>query len=350
MLIGLAVLLLCYYLMGTTQTKGLNMLEIWKIMAKGRNLEQELAEEIGAANAVPFRFRLLSAAHPWDEELFAAAFSEWADLQDYAGKLRANPFDLGARRDLSGLLTGSKGFHVGLRPESVQGMAKKAFDHAHEGMARYVEKHGGKLLDKIEGENLLNLVMSVPLYLRPEREDRAEDREHNFLVGLINEVKTLGEAQKEDSEKETLKNRRKLVMAAYNPRDEHYTGPRWAAEFVAEYGGADDAIIANVFKARYAAKQQLLLRALARDEEHLDEKRMRALIEDSLEEAYYDMGESEDESDRNDIWEKDIRPVYMEIAKAAYESAIKAEVDEANKHEDDRNKGFRSRHEKGMRF
>lgn len=262
------------------------------------SLETRLAQTAG----VPFRYYPIDLA-AGDEE-FVAQYETLEDLEKWAGAIKKNPHDLGARRDLSGLLFGDSNFHMGRSPEAMSQLAKDSRSNGIEAMARYAESRFDYMFGELDAKSLADLLDSLPLY------KTGKDKEHDLLVDLLSETKKMREMLKEKS----LEKMRSYVMQSLK----NESTPTWAKKAMSAIIQSDEGVVYNIFRKKYEAMNSVVNSALSDSEGNLDENKVRRLIRDSLDSAKDAYEDETEDNKKNDIWEDVIRPYYLGTAKAFY--------------------------------
>lgn len=272
------------------------------------NLEQ-LVAAAKAAEGAAFAYKPINKDGAYTRESFVASKEDLNDIGEYGERVLKDPFDLGAREDLFGLLYGDPNFHRGFSPEDIKKTASAAIKDGVESMGRYVEKNRNKFLDLLDNKSMYNLMFSVPLY-------KTGNEEHDTLVGMVNDAKSMASMTQSE---EPLEKMREFVLK----RTKSDKVPDWAKSLIVYFSG-DPKFVQRVFGAEFNVKQKVLAAAFADGKEN-DGARARKVLETSLDKAHDEL-ENEDNSkkERKDIWEKAIRPYYLAISDAAYEVEEKA--------------------------
>ncbi len=312
--------------------------------------EADLETIVKDAEGAQFRYRPMKAM-PYNQAAFVFGQNQLNDLTDYVEDIKKDPFDPGARGDLGDLLLGDGRAFRGLPADDIKQIAKDAYKSGIEGMGRFVEANADKFFeDLLSGEALYALAMTVPLYkastLGYDDEEMKRPsytgsvKTHNDLVGLVNEVKSMAKIAKDGNVDEMTK--------VIKKRADSKSVPDWAKKLIKYFAGYPR-MTEYFFVRDLSIKQQVLNQALTIGEKPNREK-LRALIENSLETAYTAWeNEVENSKERKDIWEKAIRPYYVEMAKLAYGSEkedFEKDIDEAT----DKNDREAERIEAGIRI
>jgi hypothetical protein len=301
-------------------------------MVNEKNEQPNLEQIVGAAKAAEgaaFRYKPINPKDTYDREAFVSALSEFSDLEQYRKALDQDPSNLGAREDLFGLLYGDPSFHRGFSPEDVKKSAKEAYKAGLEQTARYVEHNHNKFFnDLLDDKAMHALLMNVPLY-------KIGNNEHDTLVSIINDVKSMNAATQAENPIEKMS---EFVLK----RTKSDAVPGWAKKLIKYFSG-DPRFVQRVFMTEFAAKQQVLSAAISRGE-GIDQEKVRRILENSLSMAYEKLDDGDNSDDeKKDIWEECIRPYYVTMAKLAYKSEKeKIESDDEDKVKEDKRKAERA--------
>lgn len=252
---------------------------------------------------------------------FLKAQGQLNDLEEYIQVLEKDPYNLNARKDLFELLMGDSRKHVGKSPEVIKQIGHTAYSDGIEKMSRYVEMNYNPVMNKLDGKELVRLVMNIPLYKTSDKEYKhgkvTKDKEHNELVDLINEIRSMNSEDKEIQGK--------VISNALSNILKSKEVPDWVKNLVQEFAGTDATFSKDILTNYKAVREKTLNGYITKDGKP-DEKKLKSLINISREVAYAELNEldkKKDEKERNDIWEKVIRPEYIGIAKALYKSEKK---------------------------
>jgi hypothetical protein len=284
---------------------------------KNPTLEERLKkEEKQIVNYHP-----ISPNERYDRETFVKAQKALKNFEEYMQVLSKDPFDVNAREDLSYLLFKDIAKHVGMKPEEIRKIGNSAFSNGIENMAKYVENNYNNFMDKLDSGGLTNLVMGLPLYKTSNKEyghERiAEDKEHNELVYLINEIKLMNSDDKEVQGK--------VVGNILSNIIKSKEVPDWAKSLI-QYFAKTDAHFVNEMVVKYKTERAKAFSEHITKDGKPDKDKLKSLIDKSLKIAYAEfneLNEKEHEEERKDIWEKVIRPYYIEMARALYKSEKK---------------------------
>ncbi len=286
--------------------------------------EQTLVEKLEKAMRNPLSFNPIKI-ESYDRDTFIKAQKKLSDLGKYYEALKkSNAEDIDARNDLYGLLLGDPSVQEIRTPHEIVTDADISYGSAIERMGRYVEKNRGTLLNKLKGKSLNAFVMSLPLY----QIDDKNEKEHNGLVSLINEVRIMAKIQQDEKGNADVEAMREFLAGGLEKQDlsKDYGLP------LVGYWLRSEAMVAYLFKREFGFKQKILGTKLSKKEQgkELDEDKLRNLVKISLRSAYDELEDEDDEGNRKDIWEGNIRPHYLELAKAVHKIE-KKEADDENK-------------------
>ncbi|MDO8460771.1 MAG: hypothetical protein Q7S74_06705 [Nanoarchaeota archaeon] len=262
-------------------------------------LEGELGHNLDSS---PFIYNPISPNKRYNREEFLRAQDSFNDLEKYANTLKEKPFDLSAREKLSRLLTGDSSFHSGMAPESVARMAKTFYDGSLDALAKYTKTNFDEMFDKLNGKALQRLLFSIRLY-------NTGDRDHDSLANLIGDVKSMQEIENKEGEEHTSAIR-SYVAKKIESRNLSDTAKKVIKQLLGDGG-----FVLKTFRRDSQIKNQILSKYLSTAEGELDENKVRVLIKDGLKKAEEEYDKETNEGRRNDIWEDNLRPYYLEIAK-----------------------------------
>lgn len=288
----------------------------------------EVAQQVGAE---PFRWDTVNPESDYNRDGFLPSYSAFMDLNKWADSIKKNPHDLSAREKLGKLLTGDKSFHRGLTPEDMLSASKGVSSYATDNTAKYVEHNLNKFLHLISDEGWQGVVLSAPLYLT------GKDK-YDEVVKVIWQYKDLGKIAKEN---DAGKMNKYVAGMAKNPRV-----PKWAAKMVKDLGDSE-VFVRKIFGRQLGAHQQLVGHALSDEKGKPDVAKMRDLVTESINKAKEAYSDEEQEGDKGDIWDNDIKPIYLELAKHAY-IAENQKYNEETETESDRIKRAKERMGAGM--
>ncbi|MBU0907526.1 MAG: hypothetical protein KKE05_05220, partial [Nanoarchaeota archaeon] len=213
------------------------------------------------------RYRGIDQTSGYDRDPFVEAYSEFSDLEKYAAAVNKDPHNLGARRDLFGLIFGNKDAHNGVSPEMIKQTAKDFVDGSKENIGRYAARNFDGMFDDLDPKALESMLFSVQLY------KTGKDREHDDLVDTLAEFRQL----REMLEKKDIGAIRKYALESL--KDEDLPDPIKGA--VAHLAKVDDGMAHMIFDAKYNALNAIIAQALYNQDGSIDEAKARKLIKDS---------------------------------------------------------------------
>src|SRR3989344_8860165 len=161
------------------------------------SLEERLKKE--EKNIV--NYNPISANESYDRLTFVKKQGELNDLEEYVQAIGKDPYNVGAREDLSYLIFGDSRVHVGMSPEEIRKIGNDAYSDGIEKMSKYAERNYDNMIGKLEGEDLKNIAMNLPLYKTSDKKYKSgeitKDNEHNKLVDTINEIRLMNSDDEE---------------------------------------------------------------------------------------------------------------------------------------------------------
>jgi len=271
-------------------------------------VQQKLEQMAKAAETSPIKYNPINPGANYDRKKFVSAQKQLNDLEKYTHKILENPNDIDARQDLSALLYGDPAFHVGQSPEFMQTSAKQSYTSGIDNMAAFAKRHRDELFSVVDGKGMFGLAMSVQLY-------KTGHKDHDYIIDIVNKVRTMNMA----AQKQEIEQMREVVLEGADSRDM----PDWAKTVLIYFSGSDQ-FVASAFRRRRDDTVRLM-NSLLLNGKVPDRKRIRRLIEDSMDKAEDEFQKETDEEARSDIWQHNIRPLYVTLAKAAYSPEKKEE-------------------------
>jgi hypothetical protein len=283
-------------------------------------------------------FRPIGKDDSYDPKTFAKAQGNLNDLEGYIQRLSQpnGHADVSARRDISGLLYGDENEQLRRPTEHLMSEARDAQSSAVENMGRYMENNSGQVMNRLDGKSLANLVLnSHPLYLTGnEKHDKVAEDILELRALNSSDEKTAGEAQKS-------------IMKRINEDKEV---PDWIKISIQRYAGRESSFVPMIVS-RYVNGQNKALSKYLTNGDKPDESKLRGLINNSLRAAYDKFDDvpsgKENDEERNDIWEQNIRPCYLTIAKEL-RSVEKKKIDEKDSKKQESKAREKDRNSLGM--
>ncbi len=258
-------------------------------MAKGRENSREEDVQVRYSPADPSR--------PYRREEFVFWAGQLEDLVKYKGAISKDSEHLKARKDLCKVIFGDSSVHLQMSGAQVRDLAKKVVDAGEEGMAKYVAENLNLFYHKISDEGFMQLALTLPFYMNGERE-------HDGKVSLIGQFRQVQEiAQQKDQRK--------------------------MAEFVIRYAQDRDKMKKEIESKPEAAIEkfnQTAQRVMQRVGEvfvpngKVNRYEIKKLINENLRLAEEELDDEKFDDKRRDIWNDDIKPIYLGLAQALYAS------------------------------
>ncbi len=259
---------------------------------------EEIRENLGV-------FRPIDKNEHYDPKKFVRAQSQIKDMEEYVQRLNQpnGHADVSARRDLSGLLYGDPNEQLRRPTEHLMSEANDALSSGVENMGRYIENNSGQAMSGLDGKSLMGLVInSHPLYL-------TGDERHDKVAADILELRAMNSPNEEVRHKASGNMMRRILT------DKEV--PDWVKVSIQRYAARESTFVATIFSRYHEGQEKAIARYLTSGDKP-DESKLRRLINESLRVAYdkFDDVPSGEENDdeRKDIWEQNIRPCYLAIA------------------------------------
>lgn len=274
-------------------------------MARRNEIQEE--RERRDVETHPFKYYPIEPKKRFKSLDFIIAEKELeGDMNPWQEALIKDPFNPKIREKVSSKLYGDPTLHNGKQPEMVRKEIREACKDGTKKMAQYVDNNLNDFLKLFEGNSLLKLLVSMPLY-------KTKNSEHNKVVSAVNHMKKLANIAKE----EDIDKMREIVFESIKQRNI----PDWAKK-VAAYFAKD----ANYLKFLYngdVARADYNLKKIISPEGKIDESRAKTVIRNSIKKAKDEYDAEKDEGKKGDIWDDDIEPAYTAIARNAYPLAVK---------------------------
>jgi hypothetical protein len=251
-------------------------------------------------------FRPIDKDSSYDPQTFVKAQGQLNDITGYIHALNQpnGGANIGARRDLSEKLYGDSNEQLRRTDTQLMSEARDAESSAVENMGRYIEHNSGQVMNRLDGNSLATLVRnSHPLYL-------TGNKQHDEVVADIIELRAMN-----SSDEKMVAQAQKSMMDRINNDEEV---PDWIKVSIQRYNTLESPFVSMIF-ARYSAGQKKALDSYLTKGGKPDETKLKALINNSLRAAYDKFDDvpkgKEHDGERSDIWEQNLRPCYLEIAK-----------------------------------
>ena len=290
---------------------------------------QELEERVAQG---PLAFKEIDPKHGWGEDYLYEQVDKMNDIQKYRKRLQEDASDTGAGEDICKVAFGKYGpdiYYNILNPQKTRRLAKDIDEKSRDKMAEFTMNHLDDVLELFDGNELLALVMKIPMY-KIDSEERA--------VSAIMNLKGLSKIAQENDIGEI----RKVVAEAAK----HPAIPAWYKSFL-RFVINDDKFVAFMYKGELQKAQYFVQKELIHNGKP-DEDKIKKMIKDSIAEAEYEWKEEIDPSDHGDAWKINIRPL-SDMAKHAYAKLRKKHYED-DEDEEDRLERLERRKSKGMPF
>jgi len=275
----------------------------------------------------PF-YRPIDPTRDYDRVDLIQHYEGFRDMNKWLQILQKDSENTGVRENAGQLLRKNPHYYFNAK-RSPRSDLEDALSEEYDHLSIYAKKHSSTLYGKLGSEDYADLILKVPLY-------KTGNKEHDEFVEVMDENRKLGEASG-DPEK----------MAKYvGGKIKNF--PKWAQISFMRYGENDLKIIFQ----SYVNSVNARLKAIMFDEKgNVRSKFLERVFRDSLDEAEKDL-KDEDYSDKekNDIWQRNIRPYHMAVLEKAYEKEKQKEDEDIPQKKKDRDERRKRRRAKGMPF
>ena len=262
-------------------------------------------------NRVAFNYRPI-AEEAYDRDRFVESRQDLGELEESVEFLKDNPSDTKKREKVSGLLFGDRTFHVGIPPEQMSVLTKRALDDGQNSMAKYVKRNLDDMLGILKDEEMFGLVMSDGFHVY-----RTDNPKHNELADIVNEYKAMGRIMQKDDVGNMQKYIKEQIKRAKDI-------PEWVKSVVS-YFASEIGFTKKIFQ-RYMLAKDAQLSQLVTNGESINRGRLENLVRDAIKLAEDEYESETDEGKHGDIWNDDLKGNYLEISRFAY-SKPKQEFD-----------------------
>lgn len=264
----------------------------------------------------------------FDKDIFVPEMSKLNDLKEYRERIAKDRTDISAIADAGGRLFGKPNLFTNMDNPDLKATAylNESIGEGTDVIAKYVKENSDDFFDKLGDNNLINLIYSVPVY-------ETSDEDHNKFVRLLNKVKGIDEASKDPSA------RIKYVQ------DRISKAPDWFQTAYYYFSDREDNNL-GIFKLFAEHAQLQLQKEFFGEDGKINTNKLEKRVKDSLDKAWDEYNKEPNEGSKKDIWERDIRPIYLALAELAYPGT---EEDYKYDKDPDREDRKADRREVGMR-
>jgi len=244
----------------------------------------------------------------YDRDIFVPTHNRDSKLEQKVAGLQKDSNNPSLISDIAGILHNNKKAYANFVNPGV--IARKEADsflsEATDAKAFYVKKNFDDFIDLVDGKQMLNLAMSLPLY-------KTDNEDHNRLVDVINEMRVLEEAQKDPSK-----------MGQYV--ESKLEGiPTWLQESLSYFSGNQE-YISSIFNQFAGFAQNKFQRETHSFEIEngrvksatVNRGRLETAFKDSLDKIWEMHDDETNPEDQNDILDDFINPYYLTLAKTVY--------------------------------
>lgn len=308
-------------------------LEILRKMAESKEEIKAYRDLIAKHKGLSERlYTPIESNREFNRDEFVSSFDDYKNLQAYVKALREDSNDPYVTRGLAELLTKNQEYFEQFDDPSVKARVygNSANEESKESMAEYVQGNLDDFFKLYDDTDMLALVSSVPLYKL--NEDKSS-KEHNEFVDLFNEIRSLEEISKDP---------RKIRVYV---DDKIEDTPEWFKEVYGFFSGRQDHMQA-LFQEFSKDTQIDFLRASRTEDGSINMKKLEGILRNGTDEALKEYRSETNEGDKKDIWNTNIRPIYLTVAELIY-GKEKAKIEEHKNPE--RVERKERRREKGMR-
>ncbi|MFA5258862.1 MAG: hypothetical protein WC979_06030 [Candidatus Pacearchaeota archaeon] len=273
-------------------------------------------EEVKKLTGKPFN---IDPRGSYDRKTFVKSAGSLFDLNDDYRKLSENINNMDALKDVIKdvipYAVGDPGENVALyteNPHLALSQAEALLGSAEFSMAQFVENNRGSLLEKLDAKQLYSLFAQTPSY-------ETGKPEYDKIRDLKDKMQQLGQAQQDGKDvgsvvQKELNDLLKKVtpeQRAYIQNNPHLVIPSLQKAIISKIEGA----FGKIFKDEKGAyDKKAIIDYLTANYQ---------AVEDQMSTAYTD-------DDRNDLWDKNLKPLYLALAKTLQGSEKKAQKMEDN--------------------
>ena len=245
-------------------------------------------------------YKPINSEESYNREKFVESFGEFSDLENYIQGLIKTPNNPTILSDLGALLRKKPGFYQNMpNPAGVaRTEADRAYSSGIEQIAKYVEKNKEKFFNLLDEEKILGLVTNLPLY-------KTGDKKHDEFIEKLNEIHIINEAEKDASKMHQYVNSKINEI------------PEWAREAYTLLQGNQNYVQATFQEFKEVAQIRFQKEILTKKGKP-DKAKLENIIKNSLKKAWEKYNDEDNLEDKKDIWEGDIRPYYLTLAKMVY--------------------------------
>ncbi|MCK4552964.1 hypothetical protein KAT80_02060 [Candidatus Pacearchaeota archaeon] len=271
-------------------------------------------------------YKAIDQKQDYDGENLIQHYENFQDMNKWLQVLTQDSENTGVWEDAGGLLRKNPRYYFNAK-RSPRSDLEDTLSEESNNLARYAENNSPTFYGKLGPEDYSELIQKVPLY-------KTGDGEHDEFVDVINELGNLAGAR-EDPNK----------MHAY-VQEKISKAPMWAQISFARYGEND---LSTLFES-YLINADAELKAKMYDEnKEIKHTFLEKVFKDSLDEAEKEVKKEDySEKEKNDVWERNVKPYHMALLEGMYKKGKKDE-DKPQKNEA-RDQRRNERREKGMPF
>ena len=275
-------------------------------------LEQLLGEQ--AVNEIKGRPFGIDPSMKYDgnskevQEKFVKYAGNLFDVEKYYGKLKENSGDIGTLNDLAQLalkyMAGDKETNTAIMrdPNKALQQADVLLSTGYVNMAKFVENNRNKILDKLSAEQLYSLVNRVPLY-------GTGNEGHDRVILLRDKLMKINQTAQEKGDIKSAINREIEELIEKMPEEQKAFFQENSEIYLQSLTRA---ILGKINKA-YASLFKTA------DGKNLDKPALKKYLEDNYRVIEDVMSEKDrPDNERLEIWDKNLKPQYVEIAKELY--------------------------------
>lgn len=271
-------------------------------------------------------YKLINPEQDYDSENLIQHYENFQDMNEWLQILQKDSENADILEKAGGLLRKNPLFYFKTK-RSPRSDLEGTLSEESNNLAKYAENNSSTFYGELGPEDYSELIQKVPLY-------KTGNKEHDEFVDAINELRNLAGAR-EDPDK----------MHAY-VQEKISKAPMWAQISFARYGEND---LSAIFES-YLINADSKFKAKKYDEGgKIKHAFLEKVFKDSLDEAEKDWKKEDySEKEKNDVWERNVRPYHMALLDGMYKKEKKDE-DKPQKNEA-RDQRRKERREKGMPF
>lgn len=272
-------------------------------------------------------YKPINQNESYDRDNLIKHYEDFQDINQYLQAIKEDPENTGAWGDAGELLRKNPYYYF-KSERSPRSDLEDSLSEEYSNLGKYVKNNSSTFYGKIESEDYIELIQKVPLC-------KTGDEEHDEFVDTINEYRKLNEMGNDPNKMNTY------------VQEKIRKAPRWAQISFARYGKND--LNTNFESYLINIDSKLKSKMYEEDGKTIKSKFLEKVFKDSLDETEKALDDEDySDSEKNDVWERNVRPFYFALLEGMYKREKKDEDEPQRKK--DRDERRKERREKGMPF